>query len=145
MILLAIISIMQLIWTVSSDRGDQILFTGDIISIMCQNPFTSSHILPHTNLWPSPHTSHLIFLDINFNLLLSLEWTIVIQQQQQVIFFPFLFQKVKLYTLASSYAAPVLSAYQMQYPSQQLIQNQPTQEFGLDYSAPQIGVGGEVM
>ena len=59
-------------------------------------------------------------------------------------FFPFLFQKVKLYTLASSYAAPVLSAYQMQYPSKKLISNQPTQEFGLDYSAPQAGAGGEV-
>ena len=143
MILLAIISIMQLIWTVSSDGGDQILFTGDIISIMCQNHFTSSHILPHTNLWPSPHTSHLIFLDIPSNLLLSLEWTIVIQQQQQVTLFSIYFPKC--ITLASPYyAASVVPAYLMQNPSQKLISNQPTQEFGLDYSAPRVGVGGEV-
>ena len=143
MILLSIIFIMQLIWTVSSDGGDQILFTGDIISIMCQNHFTSSHILPHTNLWPSPHTSHLIFLDILSNLLLSLEWTTVIQQGQQVTLFSISISKCT--TLASPYyAAPVLPAYKMQYPSQKLISNQPTQEFGLDYSAPQVGVGGEV-
>ena len=38
----------------------------------------------------------------------------------------------------------MLPAYQMQYPSKKLISNQPTQEFGLDYSAPQAGAGGEV-